>query len=317
VMNLSSSLVAPKLLISMDGVDSIIDIVEALPFNSWARGLGVQVIAFTSSKGYYVNGLEKTRREALDRLRGLEDDDSAIILHYDILTEGIDLPNITGIMPLRELNKVKFLQTCGRAARLQDDDRTKNYADGSSSKTLVSPEGEVHPSGQLLKPVFWVLQTPLLKEEASKTNQTLIDVIRTEYQVDPDYRSISPTSTSGTEGEVDSLLEPVAATAKERKRAQYRHEFEALIFLHSMRSQDQKKLLDDILKGMKPLGEIDEQEATETEEATTPETEEGEGASPEGEAKPHGAEEPKELSQKCSFRARAKGSRVVFGSMGL
>ena len=44
-------------------------------------------------------------------------------MHYDILAEGIDVSGFTGIMPLRTLNKSKFLQTYGRSARPDKDDR--------------------------------------------------------------------------------------------------------------------------------------------------------------------------------------------------
>ena len=44
-------------------------------------------------------------------------------MHYDILAEGIDVSGFTGIMPLRPLSKSKFLQTYGRSARPDKDDR--------------------------------------------------------------------------------------------------------------------------------------------------------------------------------------------------
>ena len=48
-----------------------------------------------------------------------------IVLHYDILAEGIDVSGFSGIMPLRTLSKSKFLQTYGRAARPNVEDRKK------------------------------------------------------------------------------------------------------------------------------------------------------------------------------------------------
>ena len=48
-----------------------------------------------------------------------------IILHYDILSEGIDVPGITGVGLLRNMNQIKRQQTIGRAVRVSDG---KEYA---------------------------------------------------------------------------------------------------------------------------------------------------------------------------------------------
>ena len=41
-----------------------------------------------------------------------------MIFHYDILSEGIDVPGITGVCLMRNLGLAKLLQTIGRAVRL-------------------------------------------------------------------------------------------------------------------------------------------------------------------------------------------------------
>jgi superfamily II DNA or RNA helicase len=48
-----------------------------------------------------------------------------LVLHYDILTEGIDVPGLTSCMPIRNLNKSRFIQTFGRCARPNSEDRQK------------------------------------------------------------------------------------------------------------------------------------------------------------------------------------------------
>jgi hypothetical protein len=74
-----------------------------------------------------VNGERVKRQEFLKRLRDYGKDVSRemLILHFDILTEGIDVPGITTIMPLRELNKSRFIQTFGRCARVDIRDRVR------------------------------------------------------------------------------------------------------------------------------------------------------------------------------------------------
>jgi superfamily II DNA or RNA helicase len=79
-----------------------------------------------------------------------------IILHYDILAEGIDVPGITGIMPLRTLGKAKFLQTFGRAARLDIEDRDK------------IANGQIRPDqlDEMNKPYAWVIVPTIIHEDA-------------------------------------------------------------------------------------------------------------------------------------------------------
>jgi superfamily II DNA or RNA helicase len=245
VLEYGGTKIGPKLLVSVAGVEKMVDLIKNASFNKWAIRSGVQVITFSSSMGYYVNGLDVTRKEALDRLRALADEDSAIILHYDILTEGIDLPNITGILPLRELCKVKFLQTAGRAARLQHEDRNLVYSD-LTARTMIDSNGQVVLSGRLLKPVFWVIQNPLLNEHAIGTNLGLVEIIREAYHVDPEIRNQPPTSTTSTEEESGTVLKPEVLTDSEARHAKYSHEFEALLF-SELTTEEQAATLDEIL----------------------------------------------------------------------
>ena len=60
---------------------------------------------------------------------------NAMIFHYDILSEGIDVEGISGVAVLRNMNQTKLLQTIGRSMRpLRSDidkpvtDRTKRYS---------------------------------------------------------------------------------------------------------------------------------------------------------------------------------------------
>jgi superfamily II DNA or RNA helicase len=150
-------------------------------------------------------------------------------MHYDILTEGIDLPNITGILPLRELNKVKFLQTAGRAARIFHGDR-ETLSKDIKLRTFIESEGKVCASKALAKPVFWIIQSPLLNDNALETNQNLIDIVRESYEVEPMFRDVPPTSTTSTPEEADDVLDPIYRTDREARHAEFVHEFESMYF---------------------------------------------------------------------------------------
>lgn len=262
VLHTSKGKVAPKLLISVAGVKDMVALITNVSFNKWALQSGVQVIAFSSGMGYYANGLDTTRKEALERLRGLKENEGALILHYDILTEGIDLPNITGVLPLRELNKVKFLQLLGRAARLQKDDRILIYADttGTTGSSVDSVEHKVIADPRLLKPVYWVIHCPQLNVHAVDSNLSLVEIIREAYEVSPEERNQPETSTTSTETDAASVLpESVQTAAEKGQTLRYEHDFEALVF-KEMTEEDKLALINDMLDNYQ--GVNDGQEAS-------------------------------------------------------
>ena len=114
---------APKLLVATNGSKQLKAILEGTAVN----GLDADVFITSSNEdiGNRINGVEYSRGEFLDILRewGSETDRSMVILHYNILSEGIDVPGITGVLFLRAMRQSKFLQNLGRASRLDLDDR--------------------------------------------------------------------------------------------------------------------------------------------------------------------------------------------------
>lgn len=250
VLRVSKGRLYPKLLVSVAGVEDMVALLKDPLFHKWALKSGIQVVGFSSSMGYFVNGTEVSRKEALQALRDLKDDDSAIIMHYDILTEGIDLPTITAVMPLRELNKVKFLQTLGRAARLQIDDRRAIYSGATIGTGVDSTTGKVAADPSMTKPYYWVILSPRLNKQATDTDLSLVDIIRTAYQVDPMERDKPAVSTTSTVEDAESLLPKEHLSPKEIGVTQYDHVFEALVFM-SMPPAQQITTITNLLQGMK------------------------------------------------------------------
>ena len=88
--------------------------------------------------GSCIDGERVSRKEFMRRLKV---EKNALIFHYDILSEGIDVPGITGVALMRAMNKAKLMQTIGRALRgypnkkfatvsvmlIDGDDENKNY----------------------------------------------------------------------------------------------------------------------------------------------------------------------------------------------
>jgi len=148
-----------KMLISVKGIGDIERFFQSKEYSLLIRS-GVKIYAVASDEkiGNNINGEKVSRREFLNRLKedGKNISQEIIILHYDILAEGIDVPGISGIMPLRTLGKAKFLQTFGRGARLDIEDR----------KNIESGKLKVHDLDNFNKPYAWVIVPTILHEDA-------------------------------------------------------------------------------------------------------------------------------------------------------
>lgn len=99
-----------------------------------------------------------TRREMLKQIKGLKDSEDAIIFHIDILTEGIDVPGITGILPLTPLGTSKMLQNLGRATRLHKTDRDLLLKHKLSTNfTKLNKYGEAEEALKYIKPYSYII----------------------------------------------------------------------------------------------------------------------------------------------------------------
>jgi superfamily II DNA or RNA helicase len=106
-----------KMLVSVKGLGDIKKFFESREYKNFIRsGVNVYAVGSDDEIGNNINGEKTNRRDFLKRLGedGRNPKQELIILHFDVLSEGIDIPSITGILPLRTLGKSKFLQTFGR-----------------------------------------------------------------------------------------------------------------------------------------------------------------------------------------------------------
>jgi hypothetical protein len=118
-----------------------------------------------------------SRNTIIDKMNELSDSDDAIFLHVDILAEGIDLPAITGVMPIRDMTKSKLTQTLGRATRLLAEDRRRLYLPDEHKDKIYPTEYK-----KFVKPWAWVLIPNYLLDDANRI-QTLIDEVYDNYGV--------------------------------------------------------------------------------------------------------------------------------------
>lgn len=180
-----------KMLVSVKGVGDIEKFFQSKEYKGLIRtGVKIYAVASDEKIGNNINGEKVNRREFLNRLKedGKNPMTEIIILHYDILAEGIDVPGITGIMPLRTLGKAKFLQTFGRAARLDIEDRDR------------ITKGEITPDqlDEMNKPYSWVIVPTIIHEDADSKEHIgqLITELR-DYGFKPSEDIVSTDSKNG------------------------------------------------------------------------------------------------------------------------
>lgn len=180
-----------KMLVSVKGVSDIQKFFQSKEYRGLLRtGVRIYAVASDDKIGNNINGEKVGRRDFLNRLKedGRDTTKQIIILHYDILAEGIDVPGITGIMPLRTLGKAKFLQTYGRAARLDIEDRDR------------ITKGEITPDqlGDMNKPYAWVIVPTIIHgDDDNKENvKNLITELR-DYNFKPSEDIVTTKSGNG------------------------------------------------------------------------------------------------------------------------
>lgn len=132
---------------------------------------GYDVLQITSKHGAYVNKKKVNREVFFDTLTQYGKDESRkfVLLHYSILSEGINVPGLTHTILLRNLPVIEMAQTIGRVIRVNRHD-AQDIAEGKI------PAGACHlyrkPCGYVTVPVF--------KNYGKKTInrlQSVIDII--------------------------------------------------------------------------------------------------------------------------------------------
>lgn len=159
----------PKILVSTRGANDIKNFLLSKQYTE-LRNIGVNVLAISSNQevGNFINGKRVKREDFFKYLNifGKDINKEMIILHYDILTEGIDVPGITTIMPLRELSKGRFIQTYGRCARVDTRDRVR------------IDSGEISPNDldSMVKPYAYVI-LPYLTQTNEDDSDSMKSII--------------------------------------------------------------------------------------------------------------------------------------------
>jgi superfamily II DNA or RNA helicase len=177
--------IGAKLLVTLNGQQVLDGILNCEEFAKFRDGnSNTNLIAMSSDVGVYINGTRlectnKSKQDAMTKIKSLSDTEQAIILYVDMLGEGIDVPSITGFMPFRSLSDVGFKQGIGRACRLQKNDRIDLY------------NGTLKPGqkAKYIKPYSWVVipDISIGSDDYVQEYKDLLYTLIDEYGLEPEF----------------------------------------------------------------------------------------------------------------------------------
>jgi len=214
-----------KMLIAASGTDDMKRLIKSNEIKNFVDNGGkFYAVASDSDVSNFINGKKVARKEWLKQLQidGANKNQELIVIHYDILTEGIDVPGLTGVLFLRDQSKSKFIQTYGRVARLDKQDRNRISS------------GEITPNdlNQMNKPYAWIIIPALKREDDDKLAnlEGLIDQLR-DFGFDPSEDIEPRERAEGGKGDDDKEIVPedntiTGALGKMRERFEHNLELE-------------------------------------------------------------------------------------------
>jgi superfamily II DNA or RNA helicase len=134
----------PKLLVCCDGSKTIQEICTSEFMNS-CKSNNIRLFDISSAFGPRIDGESVGRGDFLEELR--EHKGKAIVLHINILTEGIDVPDMSGVMFIRNMEMSRLLQSIGRSTRPDPRDLDSDYMPLYSASEIE----------KLVKPYAWAI----------------------------------------------------------------------------------------------------------------------------------------------------------------
>jgi len=180
-ISFDSNRIAPKILVKCPSVDDM--------WKIWAelngKIDGVRICAGASRGINNFNHFIDSegivgRSEYLEMIQNFSENEMAIVLHYDTMSEGINVSGFTGVMFLggKLPTIIKTLQNTGRATRLHPFDR-----DRLRSGEIVVGDGKwVKPNCAVMIP-FWDSESEFTKVELARQ----IKGLRDNFGYDPTY----------------------------------------------------------------------------------------------------------------------------------
>jgi superfamily II DNA or RNA helicase len=142
-----------KVLVCAKATKQITSLISQTDFCLQLEERGYSWMVITSKTGAIIDGKKVNREEFFDTLHEWSKDDSKkfVLLHYSILSEGINVSGLEAVIFMRSMDAIGICQTIGRVVRLHHKD-AKGLREGSIEPGNLS---QYHKSyGLVVIPTF-------------------------------------------------------------------------------------------------------------------------------------------------------------------
>jgi hypothetical protein len=197
----SEGLLNAKILVTCSGIDAIKQIVKNPRLIDYCKANDIMCCAICSDYCMW-NNLQVDRQTFMNNLSALDlpsaDKQKVILFHVRILTEGIDIPTLTGVMLSNDKTATSFTQLVGRCARLFAMDRRELY----NGNIKISDARK-----KFIKKYAWIIVPDFVKTVDVQFVEKLIAKIYMVYNPERDFLVLHEKGDSAEEITADSLLE--------------------------------------------------------------------------------------------------------------
>lgn len=255
--------IGAKMLVNTKGSKTIIELLSSEnDFIPWTKLNNIRTFMIASSEdvGCTIDGESVDRATFVNELKNIKDEEKAIIVHIQILTEGIDLPGITGTLFMAQKSKIPLLQSTGRSLRRLAIDRAnivKNKIVSVDDKEKqVKPFGYVIiPEGLFISDCDYSKMKEIIRE-VSTTYEIPLDEMKIVESFKGNEIIIDPSKTSeeepiGIRGVITELLHELEVFEDNWMEYSYIDEANDII----MRYYDEKNPIKGISEAVVALGE--------------------------------------------------------------
>jgi superfamily II DNA or RNA helicase len=113
-----------KVLVAAPNTKVLMRMLAETEFMTEVQSHGYDVLWITAKYGAFINNRKVGREVFFDTLTewGKDSEKKFILLHYSILSEGINCPGLTSCVLMRNMDYIAMAQTIGRVIRLHTDD---------------------------------------------------------------------------------------------------------------------------------------------------------------------------------------------------
>lgn len=142
-----------KVLVVSKKIKDIIGLTSQTDFQFQMEQMGYEVLHISSKFGAFINNQKVNREIFFDTLNayGKDIEKKFIVLQFDILSEGLNISCLNGVVFQRSTDYIKILQTVGRAVRMDPRD-SKGIREGTITPGAVNTYNKQF--GLIVTPIF-------------------------------------------------------------------------------------------------------------------------------------------------------------------